>query len=50
MRALAVAMENIHSEMYSLLIDTSVKDPTEKTHRLEAIETVRPRPFPASSE
>ena len=47
---LAVAMENIHSEMYSLLIDTYVKDTAEKTHLLEAIETVRPRPFPTSSE
>jgi ribonucleotide reductase beta subunit family protein with ferritin-like domain len=43
-------MENIHSEMYSLLIDTYVKDTAEKTHLLEAIETVRPRPFPTSSE
>lgn len=37
-------MENIHSEMYSLLIDTYVKDPSEKQHLLEAIETVRPSP------
>lgn len=25
-----VAIENIHSEMYSLLIDTYIKDPTER--------------------
>lgn len=26
-----IAMENIHSETYSLLIDTYIKDETEKT-------------------
>ncbi len=31
-----VAMENIHSEMYSLLIDTYIQDSTEKTKLLEA--------------
>jgi len=31
-----VAMENIHSEMYSLLIDTYIKDSAEKTHLFEA--------------
>eukprot|EP00047_Mylnosiga_fluctuans_P015823 m.49561 g.49561 ORF g.49561 m.49561 type:complete len:370 (-) comp6135_c0_seq2:109-1218(-) len=35
-----VAMENIHSEMYSRLIDTYIKDPTEKTHLFNAIETL----------
>lgn len=25
-----IAMENIHSEMYSLLIDTYIKDPSER--------------------
>jgi ribonucleoside-diphosphate reductase subunit M2 len=35
-----IAIENIHSEVYSLLIDTYVRDPTEKTHLLNAIETV----------
>lgn len=25
-----IAMENIHSEMYSLLIDTYIKDPKER--------------------
>jgi len=35
-----IAVENIHSETYSLLIDTYIKDQTEKTHLLQAIETV----------
>jgi len=35
-----IAMENIHSETYSLLIDTYVKDGEEKTRLLNAIETV----------
>ena len=35
-----IAMENIHSETYSLLIDTLIKDPIEKDHLLHAIETV----------
>ena len=35
-----IAMENIHSETYSLLIDTLIKDPTEKHHLLHAIDTV----------
>ena len=35
-----IAIENIHSEVYSLLIDTYIKDGTEKTHLLNAIETV----------
>jgi len=35
-----IAIENIHSETYSLLIDTYVKDQTEKMHLLRAIETV----------
>ena len=35
-----IAVENIHSETYSLLIDTYVKDQTEKMHLLHAIETV----------
>lgn len=35
-----IAIENIHSEVYSLLIDTYVKDPEEKTHLFNAIETV----------
>lgn len=35
-----IAIENIHSEVYSLLIDTYVKDPSEKTHLLKAIDTI----------
>lgn len=33
-------MENIHSETYSLLIDTYVKDPAEKNKLFSAIETI----------
>ena len=35
-----IMIENIHSEMYSLLIDTYVKDPAEKQRLLHALETV----------
>lgn len=35
-----LAMENIHSETYSLLIDTYITDTTEKNHLLEAIDTI----------
>src|SRR6188768_2306353 len=35
-----IMMENIHSETYSLLIDTYVKDPAEKDHLFNALETV----------
>ena len=35
-----IAIENIHSEMYSLLIDTYVKDSAEKSKLFNAIETV----------
>lgn len=35
-----IAIENIHSEMYSLLIDTYIKDEAQKHHLLNAIETV----------
>ncbi len=35
-----IAIENIHSETYSLLIDTYIRDPKEKTRLLNAIETV----------
>jgi ribonucleotide reductase beta subunit family protein with ferritin-like domain len=34
-----IAMENIHSEMYSLLIDTYIKDPTYKLSLFHAMET-----------
>merc|ERR1712076_228796 len=33
-------MENIHSEMYSLLIDTFIKEATERERLFNAIETV----------
>lgn len=35
-----IAIENIHSETYSLLIDTYVKDPKEKDELFHAIETL----------
>jgi len=35
-----IAIENIHSETYSLLIDTYIKDPAERAHLFNAIETV----------
>ena len=35
-----VMMENIHSETYSLLIDTYIRDPAEKHRLLNALETV----------
>merc|ERR1719300_2353065 len=40
-----IAIENIHSEMYSLLIDTYIKDPSEKDILFNAIEN-----FPAVKE
>jgi len=35
-----IAMENIHSEMYSLLINTFIRDSAEQTRLFNAIETV----------
>jgi ribonucleoside-diphosphate reductase beta chain len=35
-----IMMENIHSEMYSLLIDTYIKDNKEKDHLLRAVDTI----------
>jgi ribonucleoside-diphosphate reductase beta chain len=35
-----IMMENIHSETYSLLIDTYIKDPVEKDRLLHAVDTV----------
>ncbi len=35
-----IAMENIHSETYSLLIDTYIKDPKEKDYLFNAIENL----------
>ena len=37
-----IAMENIHSEMYSLLIDTYVKDPVEKDRLFHAVDHFAP--------
>ena len=37
-----VAIENIHSETYSLLIDTYIKDKAEKDYLFNAIETLPP--------
>ena len=37
---LQIAIENIHSKTYSLLLDTYIKDHSEKRHLLRAIETV----------
>jgi len=34
-----IAIENIHSEMYSLLIDTYIRDPKEREYLFNAIET-----------
>lgn len=35
-----VMIENIHSEMYSLLIDTYIRDPTKREHFFGAIDTI----------
>ena len=35
-----IAIENIHSEVYSLLIDTYIRDQTKKAECLNAIETM----------
>jgi ribonucleoside-diphosphate reductase subunit M2 len=35
-----IAMENIHSETYSMLIETYIRDTTEKQRLFEAIETI----------
>lgn len=35
-----IAIENIHSEMYSLLLDTYIKDPVERNRLFKAIDTV----------
>lgn len=37
-----IAMENIHSETYSVLIDTYIRDPEEKDKLFRAIETMEP--------
>jgi ribonucleoside-diphosphate reductase beta chain len=38
--AFQAAMENIHSEAYSLLIETLVSEPAERSHLFRAIETI----------
>lgn len=35
-----IMMENIHSETYSLLIDTYIRDPRQRDHLFDAIETI----------
>ncbi|EGG04707.1 uncharacterized protein MELLADRAFT_49061 [Melampsora larici-populina 98AG31] len=35
-----IMMENIHSEVYSLLIDTYVREPIERSHLFDAIDTI----------
>ncbi|GAA6006598.1 hypothetical protein JCM11491_003111 [Sporobolomyces phaffii] len=35
-----IMMENVHSEVYSLLIDTYIRDPNERAHLFNAIETI----------
>jgi ribonucleoside-diphosphate reductase subunit M2 len=35
-----IMMENIHSETYSLLIDTYIKDPAQRDYLFDAIETI----------
>lgn len=35
-----IAIENIHSEVYSLLIDTYIKDQAEKMKLFQAIDTI----------
>ena len=35
-----IAVENIHSETYSLLIETYIKDPTEKNRLFNAVVTI----------
>ncbi|GAO45867.1 hypothetical protein SAICODRAFT_77829 [Saitoella complicata NRRL Y-17804] len=35
-----IMMENIHSETYSLLIDTYIKEPAQRTYLFDAIETI----------
>lgn len=35
-----IFMENIHSEMYSVLIETLISDPIQKAHLFDAIETI----------
>ena len=34
-----IMIENIHSEMYSLLIDTYIRDPAEREYLFDALDT-----------
>jgi len=34
------SMEDVHNEMYSLLLETLIKDPSEKDHLMNALETI----------
>ena len=45
-----IAIENIHSEMYSLLIDTYIKDPAEKDRLFNAIENMPGRNHTSTRE
>lgn len=41
-----IMIENIHAETYSLLIDTYIKEPKQRTHLFDAIETSMMTPLP----
>ncbi len=43
-------IENIHSEMYSLLIDTYIKDPAERTFLFDAIDNSEFSLIPVDSD
>lgn len=43
-----IMMENIHSETYSLLIDTYIKEQKQRTYLFDAIDTSKPTIFQAS--
>lgn len=40
-----IMMENIHSETYSLLIDTYIKEPKQRTYLFDAVETSKLNPL-----
>lgn len=43
-----IMMENIHSETYSLLIDTYIKEPKQRTYLFDAIDTSKNPASPTS--
>lgn len=45
-----IMMENIHSETYSLLIDTYIKEQKQRTYLFDAIDTSEPPSFSLSSQ